>query len=69
MYTIKIVKLTQEQVKSRNYVQIGTDDDGEAKFGYRDEETTEDVQREIYAQIVDELDLVKVINAVNNKEK
>ena len=69
MYSIMIKRVTQEQQTERNYRQIGKDEDGEAKHGYVDEVKTRDVERVIYTQIVDELDLIRVISAVNWEEK
>lgn len=65
MYEITVKKTTREQVKSSEYKRVGDDEDGGAKYGYVEDETTKDVSREVYTQKVDELDLVSVINAVN----
>lgn len=69
MYTITVQKVTREQVKKKEHKQIGEDDEGEPKYGYVDNETTGDVTREVYTQIVEDLDLKKVINAVNEGVK
>lgn len=69
-YKITIEQTSREQIKTREYKQIGVKEDGDPKYGYVDDEKTEDVKREVYSQRVDELDLVAVINAVNKgKEK
>jgi hypothetical protein len=66
MYEISIKKITREQVKKREYKVIGKDEEGENKYGYVNDETTEDVTREVYAQKVEELNLENVIKAVNS---
>lgn len=68
-FQIIIKEVTREQVKTREYKQTGKDEAGEATYGYVDDEKTEDVTREVYAQKVAELDLVAVINAVNKETK
>lgn len=67
-YKIVITQVTREQVNSRVWKQVGEDEDGKPIYEYVDNEKTEDVTREVYTQRVDELDLVGVIKAVNNKE-
>jgi len=65
MYRIEIKQITREQVKKREYKVVGKDEEGDNKYGYVDNETTEDVERTIYTQRVDELDIKEVIDAVN----
>jgi len=67
-FQIIIKEVTREQVKTREYKTIGKNEDGEPKYGYVNDEKTEDVSREVYTQKVDELDLVAVINAVNKED-
>jgi hypothetical protein len=64
-YLITIKQTTREDVRTREYVQTGEDADGKATYGYATNEKTEDVERTIYTQQVDELVLVDVISAVN----
>ena len=64
-FHITIKEVTREQVKTREYAQIDTDENGEAEYGYVNNEKTEDVERVVYTQQVENLDIVNVINAVN----
>lgn len=64
-YHITIKETTREQVKSKDYVQTGEDDDGKPTYGYANNEKTEDVERVLYTQRVESLDLKGVIDAVN----
>lgn len=68
-YQITITQVTREQVKSRSWENIGKDAEGEIKYGYVDNETTEDISREVYTQRVEDLDLKAVIDAVNKEGK
>lgn len=67
-YHIIIKQTTREQVKTREYEQVGEDENGELKFGYVNNEKTEDVEREVYSQRVEDLDIVKVIDAINKND-
>ncbi len=68
MYEITIVEITQEKkMAGKDWETIGTDDNDKPIRGYTPEiEKWKDVTREIYKQIVEELDLVSVINAINS---
>ena len=66
-YHITIKQVTSEQVKTREWKVTGKKDDGDPEYGYVNDEKTEDVERTVYTQRVDDLDLVKVINAVNGE--
>jgi hypothetical protein len=65
MYKITILKTAPEQVKSKEYRKIGEDDEGNAKYGYVEEEHTKDVERELYKQVVEDLDMTEVIKSIN----
>lgn len=65
MYKITILKTASEQVKSKEYRKIGEDGEGNAKYGYVEEEHTEDVERELYKQVVEDLDMTEVIKSIN----
>ena len=68
-FHITIKEVTREQVKTREYKKVGQDPDGESKYDYVTDEKTDDVERTIYTQRVDELDMVSVINAINKEKK
>ena len=68
-FHITIKEITSEMVKSREYAQIGTDENDKPKYGYVSNENQEDVERTVYTQRVDDLDIVSVINAVNKETK
>jgi len=65
MYIIEIKQITREHVTESKYEVVGKDENGDEEYGYVDNETTEDVERTIYTQRVDELDIKQVIGAVN----
>lgn len=67
-YQIIIKQVTREQVKNREYKQVGTKEDGEPKYGYVDDETTEDVSREVYSQRLEELDVAALATFINKGE-
>lgn len=67
-YHITIKETMREQVKSREYKQTGKKEDGEPYYGYVTDEKTEDVERVVYTQRVEEINLKGVIDAVNEKE-
>lgn len=65
-YAITINKVTREMVKEREFV--GNDDERANEGGYWNHETEKDIERTVYTQIVDNLNLIDVISAVNTKE-
>ena len=67
MYKITIeVTETIKKMKSKEWLCIG-EKDGERKMGYTPEiEREEEVKQIIYTQLVENLDLAVVIQAINN---
>lgn len=71
MYKITITKTRLENtIKSRTWEEGGTESKSECgKFGYTPQVTeVKDVAREIYSQVVEDLDVGAVIYAVNHGE-
>lgn len=63
MYSIVIKKITREFVEDREYV--GKDDERANEGNYYVHEVEQDVERQVYTQMVDDLDIKQVIDAVN----
>ncbi|MCK4710835.1 MAG: hypothetical protein KAU21_19630 [Gammaproteobacteria bacterium] len=68
-YKITIVETSEEEtLTSRRWVEGGTEGSGEGRTGYGytpQIPQTVKVEREIYTQQTDDLNLVSVINAIN----
>ncbi len=68
-FQVTIKETTREQVKRTRWAKTGKKtEEGDDEYKYVNEEQTEHVDREVYAQKVEYLDLIAVINAVNKKE-
>ena len=67
MYQITIRRTTTtRKVLPKSWERVDTDDDGKPVMGYTPEvETLVTDTRDVYSQVVDELDLVSVIDAIN----
>ena len=70
MYIIRIDQtITTRKMLRKSWERIGEDDNGKPIMGYTPEvETLVTESKEVYSQVVDEMDLIAVINAVNNTE-
>ena len=67
LYTITITETRQETTLTRrDWVKGGTEEQSAGGYGYTPQVTeVKEVNRKIFEQVVDRLDIVKVINAVN----
>lgn len=70
MYKIEIIKVTKDvPFKNKEYKVTGKDQVGEDTYEYVYFDDTKDVEETVYTQQVDDVDLVNVISAFNNKAK
>ncbi len=71
MYRIEIKRIDKNvPFKGRSYEKITDEMETEnAKYGYVYFDNTKDVKTEVYKQVVDDLDLIAVITAVNKENK
>lgn len=63
-YKVKIIKFYDYESTERDYV--GKDKDGADEYGYRITACTSQGEDNVYEQMVDELDVAKVISVVNS---
>ena len=66
-YKVTVTKLGRKLVRDKRWKQMHTNSEQPGQFAYVDGEEYERVSEDIYDQIVDELDLPRVILAVNPK--
>lgn len=65
-YLIQITEISQEKTLTEQEWKPVTTTDGKADYGYTPQiETVVKVNREVFKQNVDEIDLVAVIKAIN----
>ena len=71
-YRVVISKIERDiPTKDKEYQQVGKDEEGEPKYEYVYFDTTKDVSKEVFNQLVPDIDIVEVITAVNkvNREQ
>lgn len=69
MYSITIKRIDKDvPFKNREYKVTRTDEDGEKIYNYVYFDDMKDVEQNVYAQIVENLSLKDVIDAVNKEE-
>lgn len=69
MYRIEITKIDKDvPFRDREWKVVGKGDDGENKHEYIYFDNIRDVETQVYKQVVDDLHLVEVINAVNKED-
>lgn len=69
MYRISITKVEEKEVTKKEYqktADTGNERDNGAVYGYVPYTTTERIETKVLDQVSDEIDLTKVIKAVNN---
>lgn len=69
-YRVVITRIERDiPTKDKEYKQVGKDENGDPEYDYVWFDTTKDVTKEVFNQLVgDDLDIVSVINAVNKQE-
>ena len=69
-YRVVITRIERDiPTQDKDYKQVGKDEEGEPMYDYVWFETTKDVSKEVFNQLVgDDLNIVGVINAVNKQE-